>query len=613
MPKRNCLLVILILLSGSFYIPNIYAQVNISAISDKLSSGDKTKLKKAEDLLKKAEQMDLEAKNSLNKASEKETSKSQKKYNLKRLEISTYIQNGNSTYIDVFTSNIKQFWKSYKGTVTPQLNYVKTQEGKAADLVAKAKVSRKAAENLLYPEEKIIKLSDAEKSEKEAIDLYSKILYSYLYWPVDYDKITIASKIENDSVKPSIEQKRDTSELTINKPLVTPTKESIIPRDTIKKEPLPKQKKDTFIQAHERSEPYKEYKPKLKGARDTSGLYGAVKINEEQVDMFNKFLQSNYPSDYQNYVINFDKLDYSNVDSLRNAWYRYLYGNKAEIYATTDSSKKELAQNAPATKDTSVVTETKNVLAQAEPKQGKQQKNGKGEKKPEKEKTVAKVEKTKKEKVIPAVTEPAITHKMDSLKVNAEMQPAAGFIFKVQIAACKVSLDQKTTHAIYSGELDINETFEDTWYKYVIGEFNTYRKARELRDKVNIPGAFIVAYLNGKRINISTDMTDSKGTTSVKNYTGNPQDLLFRIQIAASKEQLNEKVIKNIYSGEKSVVSIQEDGWYKYTIPMGSNFKEAKALVEKLDIPGAFITAYLKGEKMELSEAIRLSRSIHKF
>ncbi len=170
-----------------------------------------------------------------------------------------------------------------------------------------------------------------------------------------------------------------------------------------------------------------------------SSLYGKIGIGEDQIDVFNKFLKKQYPAKYKNYLIDFKELDYNDVNSLRDAWYKYLYG-----YILEDSSK---------------IVNTTNKSNQ-----------------------------------------PGDSNE----KLKLTVKPDTGkFIFKVQIAACRIHLDENTLRAIYNGPERIIELYEENWYKYAISKSPTYLMARKIRDNIKVEGAFVIAYLNGTRIKIT--------------------------------------------------------------------------------------------------------------
>lgn len=70
-------------------------------------------------------------------------------------------------------------------------------------------------------------------------------------------------------------------------------------------------------------------------------------------------------------------------------------------------------------------------------------------------------------------------------------------IFKIQIAASKVPLSVEKLRQIYKSDEIINNEKEGIWYKYNVGYFKSYREAYEYKKRMNVKGAFIVAYRDG--------------------------------------------------------------------------------------------------------------------
>ncbi len=110
---------------------------------------------------------------------------------------------------------------------------------------------------------------------------------------------------------------------------------------------------------------------------------------------------------------------------------------------------------------------------------------------------------------------------------------------------------------------------------------------------------------------------ESKDNPSVANAVVNeeslpaniqPQDIRFHIQIAASRDELSSEVLNGIYNGNTKIVSIVEDGWFKYSVIAGNTLEDALALLKNIDVPGAFVVAYVNNQKMNLLSAIRLTR-----
>lgn len=79
-------------------------------------------------------------------------------------------------------------------------------------------------------------------------------------------------------------------------------------------------------------------------------------------------------------------------------------------------------------------------------------------------------------------------------------------LYFVQIAADRVTLSDKKLMERYQGHEKIKESYEEGWYKYLIGGFDTYDEAKKLLLEVAIPDAFIVSYYQGKRKSFFSSM-----------------------------------------------------------------------------------------------------------
>jgi outer membrane protein OmpA-like peptidoglycan-associated protein/tetratricopeptide (TPR) repeat protein len=78
--------------------------------------------------------------------------------------------------------------------------------------------------------------------------------------------------------------------------------------------------------------------------------------------------------------------------------------------------------------------------------------------------------------------------------------PAVTTKFRVQIAADTKPLSDNTLKRIYSGNRHIYMFHEDEWYKYAIGEFDSYYEANRVRKQSRVSGAFIAAYSDGDKL-----------------------------------------------------------------------------------------------------------------
>ena len=119
------------------------------------------------------------------------------------------------------------------------------------------------------------------------------------------------------------------------------------------------------------------------------------------------------------------------------------------------------------------------------------------------------------QKVTQKQTQPAITQPYTQPKtvVKHTQQPAyqqppayhptqnQNVYFRVQIAASRVPLSARKLQQIYPGQVYYEYDQHDHYYKYLtIEKFATYQQADCFKQKIGVPGAFIVAYKNGQRV-----------------------------------------------------------------------------------------------------------------
>lgn len=173
-------------------------------------------------------------------------------------------------------------------------------------------------------------------------------------------------------------------------------------------------------------------------------IYGLLQISEDQIDNFNNFLKAKYPTKAESYLIDFKQLNESVIDSLHKKWREYSFGGKLGV----DSAEFKMFAG-----------------INAAPKA--------------------------------PVSDNAAT---------ADPQFTKGFFYKIQIAASRLKISGDEMKNIYTGNEKIIETFEENRYKYAIGSFKHYKDAHVFMDSVNVKGAFVIAYYNGKRIKITTEM-----------------------------------------------------------------------------------------------------------
>ena len=107
--------------------------------------------------------------------------------------------------------------------------------------------------------------------------------------------------------------------------------------------------------------------------------------------------------------------------------------------------------------------------------------------------------------VIPNKAE--VKHKEDKVIItddnNKPIHNPKNVIYKVQIWASRSPANDAELKLKYKGDLKINYFYEDRWYKYSIGEFTTYTEAKQCLYSSDVFDAFILAYMDKKRVQIT--------------------------------------------------------------------------------------------------------------
>lgn len=79
----------------------------------------------------------------------------------------------------------------------------------------------------------------------------------------------------------------------------------------------------------------------------------------------------------------------------------------------------------------------------------------------------------------------------------------------------------------------------------------------------------------------------------------------FRVQIAASKNQLGIIELKGIYKGALSIIEVKEGSYYKYQIRGHKGVSEAQKTCSNSGVDNAFIHAYRGSARLDLTSAVK--------
>jgi len=206
-------------------------------------------------------------------------------------------------------------------------------------------------------------------------------------------------------------------------------------------------------------------------------------------------------------------------------------------------------------------------------------------------------------KVTPPVKDTVVANTKVDENVNRTFNSLQEtIIYKVQIAASDVPLSIEKLRKIYPSNEIINNEKEGNLYKYSVGYYRSYEEAYAAKMKMNVAGAFIVAYKNGQRVKDITEVASptvhpgKNGTANVKNMAG----VEFRVQLTATPEKLTANQIATYNKTKLPVTENKSGKWYKYTIGNFSTKEQAEAFrkANGYDNTNSFIVIYKNGQEL---------------
>ncbi|MBN2681339.1 MAG: PD40 domain-containing protein [Bacteroidales bacterium] len=77
-----------------------------------------------------------------------------------------------------------------------------------------------------------------------------------------------------------------------------------------------------------------------------------------------------------------------------------------------------------------------------------------------------------------------------------------GVVFKVQVGASRKPMPYNELKARYPGNMKVTEIQHEGWYKYIIGTYNTYSEATEVKNSCGTPDAWVIVEKSGVRVHI---------------------------------------------------------------------------------------------------------------
>jgi len=176
--------------------------------------------------------------------------------------------------------------------------------------------------------------------------------------------------------------------------------------------------------------------------------------------------------------------------------------------------------------------------------------------------------------------------------------------FKIQIAASKNPLSLKKLRSIYNYTLYNNE-YENGYYKYSVGKFRSYAEAEKYKGKMNLPKAFIIAYKDGRKVDVNiADPSLKKFDKNVKKekkisaVTPSEYGVSYRIQISATRVPASQSTIKAMNPTDLDVKINKVGIWYKYTIGSFKSYSAAERYRKNNKVKG-FVIQYVNGKEVK--------------
>lgn len=174
-------------------------------------------------------------------------------------------------------------------------------------------------------------------------------------------------------------------------------------------------------------------------------------------------------------------------------------------------------------------------------------------------------------------------------------------VFYIQIAAARSKLSSAEIKKINKTHAEYRVINENDWFKYQVSLGSNYISARQAINEYPSKHVFLVAYRGNKRLDLWETVKHIELQTPKQN------ELLFVVQVAASRQPLSIKEKSQLIASGDNLRSIQEDGWYKYQIIIGSSYQLTLNKCKLIGINKSFPVAYLNGVKIDMAKAIKMT------
>lgn len=207
--------------------------------------------------------------------------------------------------------------------------------------------------------------------------------------------------------------------------------------------------------------------------------------------------------------------------------------------------------------------------------------------------------------------------------LNVASEPTVGFLKIEEFLPTRCTAEVLDAHGATSSQLD--ETFKLIWFEAPQEKDFAVRYRlsceRSLRNNADWEGQ--IAFVSNDRpitrpitsappsVNAEDANSDlTMSTEPTPTPTPTPSFVDFRVQVMAAHRYVDGNWVRNRFGFEEDIDVEEQDDWYKYTTGTAAEYAAARDQREALkayNFPGPFVTAYLRGERISVQEALALS------
>lgn len=207
---------------------------------------------------------------------------------------------------------------------------------------------------------------------------------------------------------------------------------------------------------------------------------------------------------------------------------------------------------------------------------------------------------------------------------TTDIKSVDGLLYSVQIGVFK---NLPTSDKIFNLNPLYTEQTESGFIRLTTGVFNDYESARNEKNKIvqlGIEDAFVVSYMNGKRLstdeankiltqgNVKKASEASVRLPESSSIATTSKNIIFKIQVGAYEKQVPTNVVSSllkIASMKDFEQKVNDKGVTIYTVGKFEKYEDAqqmKNVVVNDGVKDAFVTAYQDGKVIPVEEALKI-------